>query len=420
MKPQFKNDGYETRPGVLPKLPLNISHLTADEATAIVKTYFNNNWQLLARAPLNELKQPYLVPGATYDDLWDWDAFFTSCAIPEAGLSYAKGSIINLLDSPLHDSRPSKKASATGEYDYYLHPYPLRAQFAYIVGTRLDDFEWLDPYWKKLAKIMHWYETNSCDKSGFFKWQTLTGIDNNPSVYGRPPGTVAGVDLAAFHYREYLAMSKLAEQLNVARADEFRAKAAKLKQLVQTRYWDIIDGMFYDIDRNIDYYVPGRQQITWDSYLKFRNWSCLYPLWANMATNEQAAILRDKIMDKDEFLAPCGIRSHSKKDPVYNNALSGGPSNWQGPVWGLSTCLTVYGLANYGFIDDALEVARRQLETYAVDIQQNGCIHEYYHGDNGQPIIKPGFLSWNILAGTLIENIKRGHDCTSIDLYKVQ
>jgi Mannosylglycerate hydrolase MGH1-like glycoside hydrolase domain len=417
MKPLFNNDGYETRPGVLPEAALKIEFLTDIETENIVRDYIDKSWQPLVRPPLNQLKQPYLVPGATYDDLWDWDAFFTSCAIPEAGLIYSKGSIINLLDSPLHNGRPSKKASVAGEYDYYLHPYPLRAQFAYIVGKRLDDFEWLTPYWNKLLEIMQWYETATCDSNGFFRWQTLTGIDNNPSIYGRQPGTIAGVDLAAFHYREYLALSKLAAILNFDQAELFSQKAENLKQLMQTRYWDVIDGMFYDIDRNIDYDVPGRQQITWDTYLKFRNWSCLYPLWAKMATKEQAAILRDKIMDENEFLAPCGIRSHSKKDPVYNNELSGGPSNWQGPVWGLSTCLTVYGLINYGFTADAYEVARRQLKTYALDIRQNGCMHEYYHGDTGQPIIKPGFFDWNILAGTLIENIKNGHDATSLDLY---
>jgi putative isomerase len=198
--------------------------------------------------------------------------------------------------------------------------------------------------------------------------------------------------------------------------NEFLDKANNLAELVKTRYWDVIDGMFYDIDRNIDYNVPGRQKITWDTYLKFRNCSCLYPLWANLATEEQARLLRDKIMDEDEFLAPCGIRSHSRKDPVYNNALSGGPSNWQGPVWGLSTCLTVYGLTRYGYMEDAQKVARRQINTYALDISQNGCMHEYYHGDTGQPVIKPGFLNWNMLAGALIDDLKIGGDCTSLDL----
>jgi glycogen debranching enzyme len=414
MKAVFNNDDYETRPGVLPKSSLKPDILDDTQADKIVKDYIADSWKTLARPPLNELKHPYLVPGATYNDLWDWDAFFTACSIPDEGLEYSKGSILNLLDSPLENGRPSKRASAEGEYNYYLHPYPLRAQFAYIIGKRLNDFEWLAPYWEKLLKIMRWYEENTCDNEGFFKWQTLTGIDNNPSIYGRQPGTVAGVDLAAFHYREYLAMAKLAKILNVKGSARFEDRANALKTLVQDRYWDVIDGMFYDIDRNIDYDVPGRQKITWDTYLKFRNSSCLYPLWANMATKDQASIVRDKIMDENEFLAPCGVRTHSKKDPIYNNELSGGPSNWQGPVWGLNTCLTIYGLSNYGYKNDAYEVAMRLIKTFALDIKQNGCIHEYYHGDTGQPMIKPGFLDWNILAGKLIEDLDRGIDCTSL------
>jgi putative isomerase len=415
MNPSFVTDDYTNRLGVRPKGNIKFEQIDDCDAVAIVKNFIDQQWRSLTRPPLNKLKHPYLVPGATYNDLWDWDAFFTSCAIPEEGLKYSQGSILNLLESPLLEGRPSKKATAEGEYDYYLHPYPLRAQFAYIVGKRLNDFNWLEPYINVFQKVMSWYEKNTRDSEGFFKWLTLTGIDNNPSIYGRQSGTIAGVDLAAFHYREYLAMEKLCRVFNLEQADELKAKADYLKELVQNRYWDIIDGFFYDVDRNIDYEVPGRQKITWDTYLKFRNWSCLYPLWAGLATEEQAGIIRSKIMDESEFLAPCGIRSHSRKDPVYNNALSGGPSNWQGPVWGLSTCITVYGLAKYGYYEDAREVAMRMIKTFALDIRQNKCLHEYYHGDTGQPLIKPGFLNWNMLSGKLIDDLENGADCTSLD-----
>lgn len=99
-----------------------------------------------------------------------------------------------------------------------------------------------------------------------------------------------------------------------------------------------------------------------------------------------------------------------------NNELSGGPSNWQGPVWGLSTCLIAYGLARYGFAKDARETAMRMIRTFSLDIRQNKCMHEYYHGDTGQPVIKPGFLNWNMLAGKLMDDFDRGTDCTTLDL----
>ena len=179
-----------------------------------------------------------------------------------------------------------------------------------------------------------------------------------------------------------------------------------MKLLIQTRYFDTRDNRFYALDRDIDFNMPGRQHITWNTYLRFDSSSNLYPLWAKAATSNQAALLRDMIMDEKQFLSPAGIRSHSKADvQIYNNEIMGGPSNWQGPVWGLSTVLNVYGLLSYGYKDEAGEAAKRLLNTFAADIEQNGCLHEYYNGDTGQPLLKPGFLNWNLMAFDLLKNI---------------
>ncbi len=101
---------------------------------------------------------------------------------------------------------------------------------------------------------------------------------------------------------------------------------------------------------------------------------------------------------------------------VYNNVPMGNPSNWQGPVWGLSTFLTAYGMAKYGYKKEALDAAYRLIRTFAADINQNGCVHEYYHGDTSQPVIRPYFLSWNMLAVKIIDDINNGTDSTTLDI----
>ena len=62
----------------------------------------------------------------------------------------------------------------------------------------------------------------------------------------------------------------------------------------------------------------------------------------------------------------------------------------------------------------------RLVKTFALDIVQNGCIHEYYHGDNGQPLIRPNFLSWNMLALNIIDDINTGADSTTYDLLDLE
>ena len=412
-KVRYNFPDYLSRPGVAPAGPIVITDRPPEEAQKVVDGFIEKNWRAIAREPVGELKYPYLVPGAVYQDLWDWDAFFTACILPEEGLPYAVGSCKNLIDAPLKEGRPSKKASVDGSYEYFLHPYPLRAQFAAVMLRRgALSSDWLAPRWEILERSLRWYEEKCRDGEGFFLWQTYSGIDNDPSVYGRRPGTVAGVDLACFMYREYRAMSCLARTLNAE--DVYAERAEAQKNLIQTRCFDENDRCFYAVDRNIDRSVPGRQHVTWNTFMRFDSSSNLYPLWAGAATREQADCLRRKIMDEKQFLSVAGIRSHSKADTqIYNNEPMGGPSNWQGPVWGLSTVLNVCGLVNYGFVDDAREVARRILNTFAADIEQNGTLHECYHGDTGQPVLKPGFLNWNLLTCHLLQNIRNGFDPTA-------
>ncbi|HEY3379898.1 MAG TPA: trehalase family glycosidase [Armatimonadota bacterium] len=397
--------------------PITVS-LEAMESLAIVKDHLAKVLPGINHEPCGNLHHPYVVPGANYHNLWDWDSYFICSSLPPSALPYGKGTVMNLIEGIRADGMPSKLASTEGTYSYDQHPYPLLAQFSYIMARQLNDFSWIVPIWEKLKSALQWYETQTIKNGHYFTWQGLmgNGIDNNPAVYGRPPWSSAGIDLATWHYREYRAYAKISEALNTGESAVYHERAERLRALIQRQYWDHIDRSYYNLDMGMDTSQISQQAITWVTHLKFRSWATLFPLWGKLATTAQAAIMRDRIMDVGEFLAPCGVRSHSAIDPLYNNVPMGHPSNWQGPVWGLSTFLTAYGLAKYGYTADALEVAFRLIRTFAADITQNGCIHEYYHGDTGQPLTSPGFISWNLLALRVIDDIQHGVDGTTLDL----
>jgi putative isomerase len=397
--------------------PITVVH-TNDEALPIVKEYLTRSLPDVYREPGSTFGHSYLVPGGGYGGLWDWDTFFMCCAMPDESLDYGIGTFLNLVGGVREDGKPSKLATEERGYTYDQHPYPLLAQFCYLMARRKDDFSFALPAWEKLRAAMRWYEENTIRNGRFFTWQGLmgNGIDNNPAVYGRPPWSSAGIDLATWHYREYRAMADIARRLGNGQDSEYDEKADALRDLIQDIYWDTVDGSFYNLDMGMDASQITQQGITWVTFLKFRSWATLFPLWGKVASAEQAKAVRDRIMSEEEFLAPCGVRSHSAIERVYNNVPMGDPSNWQGPVWGLSTFLTAYGLAKYGFTEDALEVSYRLIRTYAADITQNGAIHEFYNGDTGQPLTNPGFLSWNLFARRIIEDIEQGRDGTSLDL----
>jgi putative isomerase len=356
-----------------------------------------------------------LVPGATYENLWDWDSFFVACAMPEEALNYAKGSILNLLEGTRPDGRPPKMAAPDGTYIHTSHPYPLQAQFCFLIGERMRDFGWIEPYWETLCRIDLWYQKETFVRGNYPVWLGFqgNGLDNNPAVYGRPPKSSSGIDLACWHYRDLRAMEKLARDLNKPGAEEFGARAGELAAHITARYWDQMDEFFYNIDCLADTRETSLQGITWETFLRFRSWTAFFPMWAGIATPAQAEALLKKIMDPAEFLSPAGIRSLSGREPLYNNMASGNPSNWQGPVWGLSTFVTTFALNRYGHEKEAASIASRMVCLFAADIRTNKCLHEYYHGDTGQPVIKPGFLSWNLLALGVLSKLRNRNDPTS-------
>lgn len=410
--------GYlERDPGVLAAGKIDFKELSAEERRQLIDGYFLKDIKRLYKEPKGAMKYPYVVPGGAYLDLWDWDSFFVACAVPESGIPYAKGSVKNILEGIFRtDGRPPKKISPDGARERYSFPYPLQAQFAYIIGSRQGDFGWIEKYWDNLKRMREWFDNNSKSPRGYYLWNKMygNGLDNNPAVYGRPNRSSAGADLASWHYRDIMAMYQLSKYFEPNVSDKYFEQAEELKKQIQENYFDTLDKFFYNIDCYEDFEAITCQDITWHTYLKFRNFSCFFPLWAGVATNEQAKCLRDALMDEKQFLAPCGIRSHSAEDKaVYNNVPMVDPSNWQGPVWGLTSYLCAYGLNRYGYHEDAKEVVKRMDNTFANDIKQNGCIHEYYSGEDAQPLFRPGFISWNVLALNAAKDIDNNTDCTT-------
>ena len=385
----------------------------------IVREYLAEACKGLCKEPKGALEYPYVVPGAEYQDLWDWDSFFVACALPDNLAEYGCGAAKNLINSVAETTgRPTKKFTVEGYRERLCFPYPLHAQYAYVMAKKTGDFSWIEPFWEKLKLMRRWFDENSISARGYYMWTNCygNGLDNNPQVYGLGPRMSAGVDLACWHYRDIMALYKLALIFEPAVADAYKIQAENLKKQISEQYFDKMDKCFYAIATVDDPVLVTAQPISWNTYLKFRSCTCHYPLWAGVATPEQAKSIRDFIMSEDEFLAPVGVRSHSKADPVYNNIAMEDPSNWQGPVWGLTSYMAALGLARYGYKQDALEICRRMNMAFANDIKENGCLHEFYHGDNGQPIMRPGFISWNALGYRTAEDIRNGVDCTTYDM----
>lgn len=366
----------------------------------------------LFRGPSGVMKHPYIVPGSVYDQLWDWDAFFCGISVCEENLDHFRGSVLNFLDHIRQDGRPPHQVTPH-KPEYGSLALPLFAQWCAIIVRISRDIKWLRPCWDALCKQRKWYEQTCRGRRGLFRLSQWTGhgLDNDPVIYGSLPFTVAPVHVNCYHYREYLAMAYIAELLErKVDSQTFLQCADELARAINEYMWDERDGMYYHINLT-NHDAVRLQNISWELPYKIKSWACLFPLWARVCSPRQAQILvKHHIMNTQEFLSPYGIRSLSADERMYNNIPMADPSNWQGPVWGISTFLTAYGLANYGYRKEAEQVARRLIDVFACDIQTNAMLHEYYDADTCKPLMRPGFVSWNLLAVRILDDIKNGMD----------
>lgn len=390
----------------------------------------------MTREPSGILSHPYTVPSSPdspyYSDaLWDWDSWFISVVLGQVELEtgqrgrfgeYEEGTIRNFLehtdedgvmpvllkpDGPFLHADPSRAAG----FSENMHK-PVLAQQAALLARRRGSAEWLHDDIPALQRFLERYlESHLHAETGLAYWQTdfAIGVDNDPSVYYRPARSTASIYLNSLLYRDLLAFGSLLEDLDEVReANRWRGRAQDLADAVNEHLWDERDGTFYSADLALrpidpeDWLHRGAPR-SWSSVLlRIDNWSSFLPLWAGFASQEQADRMRERLIDRRTFRANYGVRTLSRLEKQYNLRASNNPSNWLGPIWGVSNYLVFRGLLKYGFADDARELAEDTVRLFGRDLETTGSLHEFYNPDNGEPIMTRNFQNWNFLVLNMI------------------
>lgn len=387
-----------------------------------VRRYIKDNWQKSFNEPKGVLSHKFLDPAAAYrGQMWDWDSFFCSLALMDVydnTYEYTKGCVLNFVKHQridgsipyMIDVSDSKMAALPEELDIRSSATdlnsakPLLAQMAMLVYRKEKDISFIKEVFPRLeAHIRHWEDTQQ-KKNGLFVWRSYrgSGTDNHPAIYGRPLNSSAGVELNCFMYLEYKALSEMAEEMGDAEKKKvYDKKATLLSDNINKYMYDPIDGLYYHLDMLSEKPPLASQDISWSVPIKFRTWTCFMPLYANLAPKEYAKKAVEHMMNENEFFSVCGLRTMAKNEPMYNTAEMSNPSNWQGPVWIVSTYIMYKGLLNYGYFDEAKAVSNNLISALAEDIESNGAMHEYYNPETGKSTINKGFMNWNALAGLM-------------------
>ena len=410
----------------------------ADTYFPLIEEKLSADYAGMFREPGGALKHPFLTPGSDQyaDVLWDWDSWFSNIALrqilaksgsvpeQERARPYERGCVLNFLEFggmdgwiPILSGRDGP-AKPDHIYEQNMHKPCLAQHAAFLIEADGGDAEWLRSKFYYLQTFLNNYRNHHRHSCGLYFWQTdmSIGVDNDPCTYYRPPRSSGAIYLNALMLKELEAISYLCRCLELGEiAAHYQKDAGDLREAIQEHCWDERDGFFYSVDLNL---LPVEAKRTFGLHQGMpRDWPCVIQrigvwsgflaLWAGLATAEQAErIVVGQYRDPKTFNAPFGIRTLSRMEKMYNLRATGNPSSWLGPIWGISNYMVWRGLLNYGFRDDAEQLAAKTVQLFGRDLERFGTLHEYYQPENGEPILNPGFQNWNYLVLNMIEWLK--------------
>ena len=138
-------------------------------------------------------------------------------------------------------------------------------------------------------------------------------------------------------------------------ADKWNERADERKKLMSRYLWNEQQGLFFDYN------------LQTDRMSNYRYASTFYPLWAGLATPEQAKAVADNLRVFEE---PGGLPMSTEETGAQ----------WDLPYgWGNIEMLAIAGLRRYGYNSDADRISYEFLSMVAENFRRDGNIREKYN-----------------------------------------
>lgn len=371
--------------------------------TLLAKAYLTlqNNWRIAA----GELGHEGLFPSYHYEwfnGFWAWDSWKHAVGLSHYNPTLAKNQIRAMFDFQREDGYVLDcifRDTTIEKHNYRDTKPPLSAWAVEKIYNADNDIGFVQEMYPKLKKYHYWwYKDRDHDRDSICeygstdgtlvaaKWES--GMDNairfdDSKILKNHDGAYSlnqeSVDLNAYLYAEKLFLATLAKALAKNEdADRFKKEAVKLSGVIQTQFYDVVDGWFYDTDLDGKTFIKGAGCEGWTA------------LWAEAATKEQAGAVRNKMMDSEKFFTEVPFQTLSADHPKFN-PLKG---YWRGPNWLDQAYFGVKGLRNYGF-EQAADSATVQILKGANGLLEKGKpIYENYHPLTGEGLNAKNF-SWS-------------------------
>lgn len=362
------------------------------------------------------------------NNLFDWELYFDSIVL---GYFNAEEYIVNALrlflefqkengfiPRHIYIGEEEEIPNAWRLFENEEHCKPFLCQIVLLISRIKGTSSWLtlEELEKLIKYLNYWFSACDRDGNGLSEWNSAphSGADTQFERIGIWRSCFCeGVDLNCYLYRECLAAAELCKNYGFERyVNFFYEKANNYKDKIQKFLWDNYDGFFYDRDIR-----TGRS-------IRIKSASAFIPLWAGIATEEQAYLLVEKhLKNEGEFWTSFPIPSYARLQPSYSQlyipasgtdpayTLRKGHCNWCGGMWPHWEYFIVHGLENYGYHREALYIANKFFE---VSIN-NPSLYEWYNAETGEGQGQHPFCAGASILGIFIPlEIEVGLDPTRI------
>jgi hypothetical protein len=182
-----------------------------------------------------------------------------------------------------------------------------------------------------LVANYHEWEKTHLGTNGLF-WQA----DDRDGMEVSIGGNGSRPTINSYMFADARAIANIADLIGPPDvAAEFRAKAARLKLLVQEKLWNA-DQQFFETRPN---------QPSGSPLVGVREEHGFTPWYVNLP-DAGYEIAWKQLMDTNGFYAPFGPTTAERRHPGFKLAYEGHECQWNGPSWPFSTAITLTALAN--------------------------------------------------------------------------
>ncbi|EGT3599751.1 LPXTG cell wall anchor domain-containing protein [Clostridium perfringens] len=418
------------------------------------------NWRSAAGA----IKHDGIVPSLSYKwfvGMWAWDSWKQAVATANFDGELAKNNIRALFDYQIKgdDSvRPYDKGTIIdaifynkdeqrggegGNWNERNSKPPLAAWAVWNVYKETNDIEFLKEMYPKLVDYHNWWYTNrDHDKNGIAEYGGMvhpannsedeiilaaaweSGMDNatrfdkegfgsddvgvhvfeNKDNNGNTVGysiNQESVDLNSYLYAEKGFLKSMADILGKTEdSQKYEVETKNVGEYIRNNMFDKETGFFYDLQINED---GSEKKLLVNRGKGTEGWM---PLWAKVATQDEAKLVKENMMDPNKFNTYMPLPTASKDNPKFD------PNKyWRGPVWMDQALYGIESLQNYGFKDEA-ETLTKKLFDNAEGLIGDGPIRENYNPETGQGLHTKNF-SWSASAYYLLyKNVLTSNNTT--------